>query len=192
MPGEVHHVGQAPSDQGVHLHPVDARRPRGIPIGRVLHGQAGQRRRDQQIIRPQHALQGIVNLGSEHLVVPHVHGGHLLAAFQPTQELRREVVAVLGEFVRAYAQGAGATIHLDCIRGDNLHHIAEAAFKALGLATREALQVVGGGVPPQDYDELKRAGAEAIFPPGTVSAEAAEALLHSLNRRLGHGKAAAE
>src|SRR5262245_31892336 len=35
--------------------------------------------------------------------------------------------------------------------------------------------VVGGVVPPQDYDELKRAGAEAIFPPGTVIAEAAEA-----------------
>jgi methylmalonyl-CoA mutase len=52
--------------------------------------------------------------------------------------------------------------------------------------------VVGGVVPPQDYDELKRAGAEAIFPPGTVIAEAAEALLHSLNRRLGHDKAAAE
>jgi len=52
--------------------------------------------------------------------------------------------------------------------------------------------VVGGVVPPQDYDELKRAGAEAIFPPGTVIADAAEALLHSLNRRLGHGKAAAE
>jgi methylmalonyl-CoA mutase len=52
--------------------------------------------------------------------------------------------------------------------------------------------VVGGVVPPQDYDELKRAGAEAIFPPGTVIAEAAEALLHSLNRRLGHGQAAAE
>src|SRR6195256_2863118 len=52
--------------------------------------------------------------------------------------------------------------------------------------------VVGGVVPPQDYDAIKRAGAEAIFPPGTVIAEAAEALLHSLNRRLGHGKAAAE
>jgi methylmalonyl-CoA mutase len=52
--------------------------------------------------------------------------------------------------------------------------------------------VVGGVVPPQDYDALKRAGAEAIFPPGTVIAEAAEALLQSLNRRLGHGKAAAE
>jgi len=38
----------------------------------------------------------------------------------------------------------------------------------------------------------KRAGVEAIFPGGTVIAEAAESLLHSLNRRLGHDKAAAE
>src|SRR5581483_1453359 len=37
--------------------------------------------------------------------------------------------------------------------------------------------VVGGVVPPQDYDALTRAGAEAIFPPGTVIADAAEALL---------------
>jgi methylmalonyl-CoA mutase len=52
--------------------------------------------------------------------------------------------------------------------------------------------VVGGVVPPQDYDALKAAGAEAIFPPGTVIAEAAEGLLDALNRRLGHAKAAAE
>jgi methylmalonyl-CoA mutase len=52
--------------------------------------------------------------------------------------------------------------------------------------------VVGGVVPPQDYDELKRAGAEAIFPPGTVIAEAAEKLLETLNARLGHGREAAE
>ncbi len=56
-------------------------------------------------------------------------------------------VEVLGEFVKGYAQAAGATIHMDCIRGDNLHHIAEAAFKALGLATRDAFTVIGGGVP---------------------------------------------
>ena len=56
-------------------------------------------------------------------------------------------VAVLGEFVKGYAQSAGATIHLDCIRGDNPHHIAEAAFKALGLATREAFTVVGSAIP---------------------------------------------
>jgi methylmalonyl-CoA mutase len=52
--------------------------------------------------------------------------------------------------------------------------------------------VVGGVVPPQDYDALKKAGAEAIFPPGTVIAEAADELLKALNRRLGHGKEAAE
>jgi methylmalonyl-CoA mutase len=52
--------------------------------------------------------------------------------------------------------------------------------------------VVGGVVPPQDYDALKAAGAAAIFPPGTVIAEAAEKLLMTLNRRLGHSKAAAE
>jgi methylmalonyl-CoA mutase len=52
--------------------------------------------------------------------------------------------------------------------------------------------VVGGVVPPQDYDTLKKAGCEAIFPPGTVIAEAAEKLLKSLNKRLGHGKEAAE
>ena len=56
-------------------------------------------------------------------------------------------VQLLGEFVRALAQSAGISLHLDCIRGDNLHHIAEAAFKALGLATRSALEVIGGGVP---------------------------------------------
>ncbi len=52
--------------------------------------------------------------------------------------------------------------------------------------------VVGGVVPPQDYDTLMKAGCEAIFPPGTVIAEAAEKLLKTLNKRLGHGKEAAE
>jgi methylmalonyl-CoA mutase len=52
--------------------------------------------------------------------------------------------------------------------------------------------VVGGVVPPQDYDALEAAGAEAIFPPGTVIAEAAEALVAALNRRLGHAQEAAE
>jgi methylmalonyl-CoA mutase len=52
--------------------------------------------------------------------------------------------------------------------------------------------VVGGVVPPQDYEALTRAGAEAIFPPGTVIAEAAANLLATLSKRLGHGREAAE
>jgi methylmalonyl-CoA mutase len=52
--------------------------------------------------------------------------------------------------------------------------------------------VVGGVVPAQDCDALRRAGAEAIFPPGTVITDAAEALLTRLNTRLGHPRNAAE
>jgi methylmalonyl-CoA mutase len=50
--------------------------------------------------------------------------------------------------------------------------------------------IVGGVVPPQDYDTLYKAGAEAIFPPGTVISDAAEELIHKLNARLGHSEAA--
>jgi len=52
--------------------------------------------------------------------------------------------------------------------------------------------VVGGVVPPQDWDAVKAAGAEAIFPPGTVIAEAAEDLINKLNQRLGYSQKAAE
>ena len=52
--------------------------------------------------------------------------------------------------------------------------------------------VVGGVVPPQDYDALTKSGAEAIFPPGTVISEAAEKLLKTLHHRLGHDQQAAE
>jgi methylmalonyl-CoA mutase len=52
--------------------------------------------------------------------------------------------------------------------------------------------VVGGVVPPQDYEALRAGGAEAIFPPGTVIAEAAEELVKTLSQRLGHGREAAE
>ena len=47
-------------------------------------------------------------------------------------------------------------------------------------------------MPPQDYEALKAAGAEAIFPPGTVIADAAAELLATLSHRLGHNLEAAE
>jgi methylmalonyl-CoA mutase len=53
--------------------------------------------------------------------------------------------------------------------------------------------VVGGVIPPQDFEALSEAGASAIFPPGTVIADAAVDLIGELNRRLGYGpKQAAE
>ncbi|AKS34448.1 methylmalonyl-CoA mutase [Mycolicibacterium goodii] len=46
--------------------------------------------------------------------------------------------------------------------------------------------VVGGVIPPGDFDELYAAGATAIFPPGTVIADAATGLLEKLAERLGY------
>jgi len=66
----------------------------------------------------------------------------------------------------------------------------KAALEAEGRG--DIMVVVGGVVPPQDYEALKAFGAEAIFPPGTVIADAAVELLHTLSGRLGHNLEAAE
>ncbi|QFU93750.1 methylmalonyl-CoA mutase [Amycolatopsis sp. YIM 10] len=49
------------------------------------------------------------------------------------------------------------------------------------LGREDIIVVVGGVIPPQDYDELREAGAAAIFGPGTVIADAALDLLEQLN-----------
>ena len=44
------------------------------------------------------------------------------------------------EFFQALSVHAGITLHVDLIRGENAHHVAEAAFKALARALREAVE----------------------------------------------------
>jgi imidazoleglycerol-phosphate dehydratase len=53
------------------------------------------------------------------------------------------------EFFRALATNAGLTVHMDLVRGDNPHHIVEAAFKAFARAldAATALDPRVGGVP---------------------------------------------
>jgi methylmalonyl-CoA mutase len=83
-------------------------------------------------------------------------------------------------------------IGVSSLAAAHLTLVPELKAELAGQGRPDIMIVVGGVVPPQDYDALKAAGAEAIFPPGTVIAEAAESLLDTLNRRLGHSKAAAE
>ena len=59
------------------------------------------------------------------------------------------------------------------------------------LGREDILIVVGGVIPPQDFDALYDAGAKAIFPPGTVIADAAVELIDALNTALGHPTKAA-
>jgi methylmalonyl-CoA mutase len=60
----------------------------------------------------------------------------------------------------------------------------KAALKAVGLG--EALVVVGGVVPEQDFAPLRAAGVDAIFPPGTAIAASAQSLIERLNQRRGY------
>lgn len=53
----------------------------------------------------------------------------------------------LEEWWRAFTIHAGATIHVDLIRGGNRHHMVESAFKALGLALSQAVLTTGAEVP---------------------------------------------
>ena len=58
---------------------------------------------------------------------------------------------------------------------------------ALAAVGRPDIMIVVGGVIPQgDFDELYAAGATAIYPPGTVIAQAAVSLLQKLGERLGY------
>ncbi len=44
------------------------------------------------------------------------------------------------EFFQGFINHAGVTLHVDCLRGRNAHHIAETMFKAFGRALRMALE----------------------------------------------------
>ena len=46
--------------------------------------------------------------------------------------------------LQSWSQAAGVTLHVDVLRGDNDHHRAESAFKALAGAVKEACKRVEG------------------------------------------------
>ncbi len=50
-------------------------------------------------------------------------------------------------FLRSFAIEGRMALHVDLLRGDNDHHKAESAFKALAIALRAAVAVDGGDVP---------------------------------------------
>ena len=63
--------------------------------------------------------------------------------------LRREKIGdlsceMLPHCLHSFAQAARLTLHVDCLRGENDHHRAESAFKALAVALRAATSRVAG------------------------------------------------
>lgn len=56
------------------------------------------------------------------------------------------------EFFRALSSNAGMTLHMDLIRGENLHHSLEAFFKAFAKALKQAVSLSGS---PDDIPSTK-------------------------------------
>ncbi len=45
------------------------------------------------------------------------------------------------EWFQAFGQAAGLTLHIECLYGDNNHHIVESCFKGLARALRQAIEI---------------------------------------------------
>ncbi len=59
----------------------------------------------------------------------------------PAQKLGSMDTELFREWFQAFAQHAGATLHVECLYGTNTHHIVEACFKALARALRLAAEI---------------------------------------------------
>jgi imidazoleglycerol-phosphate dehydratase len=110
----------------------------GIVLGQALSSALG-------------AKAGIVRYGTAHVPMDEtlvrvsldLSGRPYLSCSLPftAQRLGTLDTEMVCEFFRAVTQHGGITLHVDCLRGSNNHHMAEAAFKAFGRALLEAAAV---------------------------------------------------
>ena len=136
---------------------ADGRRPR------ILLAKMGQDGHDrgQKVI-----ASGFADLGWDVDIGP---------LFQTPAEAARQAVEADVHVVGASSLAAG-----------HLTLVPELKAALADLGRPDIMIVVGGVIPPQDYDALREAGAVAVFPPGTVIHEAAAGLLRELADRLGY------
>jgi methylmalonyl-CoA mutase len=92
--------------------------------------------------------------------------------FQTPEEVARQAVEADVHIVGVNSLAAGHLTLVPALK----HALAEAGRE-------DVMIVVGGVIPPQDYDELRAAGATAIFGPGTVIPDAALDLIKALAAR---------
>ena len=95
--------------------------------------------------------------------------------FQTPEEVAKQAVENDVHIIGASSLAAG-----------HLTLVPELKQSLINLGREDIMIVVGGVIPEQDFAELYDAGATAIFPPGTVIAEAASDLLRKLATSLGH------
>jgi imidazoleglycerol-phosphate dehydratase len=104
----------------------------GQAIARALGDRAGIRRYGDAMVPLDEALvRAVVDVSGRPYLAYHVD-------IPKWQMLGDYDVFLTPEFFRALVQNAGLTVHLDLVRGENPHHIVEAAFKAFARALDDA------------------------------------------------------
>ena len=138
---------------------ADGRRPR-VMIAKM--GQDGHDR-GQKVI-----ASGFADLGFD------VDIGNL---FQTPAEAAAQAIAEGAHVVGASSLAAG-----------HLTLVPELKDELARLGRPDILVVVGGVIPPEDFQALRDAGVAAIFTPGTVVPEAAIEVMDRLNEQMGYAQ----
>lgn len=110
----------------------------GIVIGQAFRQALGERR-------------GVIRFGTAHVpldealvrvVVDLSNRAHLHWEIQfPAPKVGNFDTELFREWFIAFAHNSATTLHVTCLHGQNSHHMAEAAFKALGRALRQACTI---------------------------------------------------
>ena len=95
--------------------------------------------------------------------------------FQTPEEVAKQAVENDVHIIGASSLAAG-----------HLTLVPELKKSLMALGRGDIMIVVGGVIPAQDFEALYKAGATAIFPPGTIISEAADDLIMKLSIQLGH------
>lgn len=109
----------------------------GITIGQALSQAIGDkkgiRRYGHAYVPLDEALSRVViDFSGRPLLVSHVN--------YPDRNIGRFSTALIHEFFQGFCNHALATLHIDGLRGENAHHVAETVFKAFGRAVRMAVE----------------------------------------------------
>ncbi len=128
----------------------------GIALGTAIGDALGERR---GIVRFGSALAPLDEALARAVVDVSGRGGAYVDLALERDSIGAVSTENIPHFVESLARNAGITIHLDVLKGTNDHHRAEAAFKALALALREAVALTGGDEIPSTKGVIAGGGS---------------------------------
>jgi len=104
----------------------------GQAVARALGDKKGISRYGHAYVPLDEALSRVViDFSGRPLLISH--------ADYPDRNIGRFSTALIHEFFQGFCNHALATLHMDNLRGENSHHIAETLYKAFGRALRSAV-----------------------------------------------------